>query len=165
MCDAVIALARPVKATVIVNDRADIAKLSDADGVHVGQDDLHAADARRILGGFAIIGLSTHTIEQARAAARESVDYIAVGPIFATSSKHTGYNAVGTTLVGEVRAMLEKEGVAKPIVAIGGITLERAPELIRAGAASVAVIADLLATGHPEARVREYLKAAGGAKA
>ena len=82
ICDQVVAAARPVGAVVIVNDRADIAALSQAAGVHVGQDDLDPADARRILGGFAVVGLSTHSVEQARAAARAPVDYIAVGPIF-----------------------------------------------------------------------------------
>jgi thiamine-phosphate pyrophosphorylase len=152
-------MARPAGAVVIVNDRADIAKLSESGGVHVGQEDLDPADARRIVGGFAVIGLSTHSIEQARVAARAPVDYIAVGPVFDTSTKETGHAAVGTALVREVRAMLDKEGIDKPIVAIGGITLERAADVIRAGAASVAVIADLLSTGNPEARVREYLSA------
>jgi thiamine-phosphate pyrophosphorylase len=163
VCEQVVALARPAGAMVIVNDRADIAKLSDADGVHLGQEDLDPADARRILGGFAMIGLSTHSLEQARAAGRTPVDYIAVGPVFATSSKEVGTAAVGTSLVSEVRAMLDAEGIAKPIIAIGGITLERAPGVIRAGAASVAVISDLLATGDPVARVRDYLRALGEA--
>lgn len=154
-------MARPAGATVIVNDRADIAKLAGADGVHVGQEDLDPADARRILGGFAMIGLSTHSIDQARAASRAPVDYIAVGPVFPTSSKDVASAAVGTSLVSEVRAMLDAEGIAKPIVAIGGITLERAAGVIRAGAASVAVISDLLATGDPAARVRDYLRALG----
>jgi thiamine-phosphate pyrophosphorylase len=165
MCEQVIARSRPAGATVIVNDRADIATLSRADGVHLGQDDLDPADARRILGGFAMIGLSTHSVDQARAAARAPVSYIAVGPVFGTSSKATGYNAVGTALVSEVREMLDKEGVDLPIIAIGGITLERAPEVMRAGAASVAIISDLLSGGDPAARVREFLTALGGARA
>lgn len=159
ICEQVVAAARPAGAVVIVNDRADIAALAQAAGVHVGQDDLDPADARRILGGFAVVGMSTHSVEQARAAARAPVDYIAVGPVFSTSTKVTGHTAVGTALVSDVRAMLDKEGIEKPIVAIGGITLERAAAVIRAGAASVAVISDLLSTGNPEARVREYLSA------
>jgi thiamine-phosphate pyrophosphorylase len=161
MCEQVVASARPANATVIVNDRADIATLSHADGVHLGQDDLDPANARRILGGFATIGLSTHSIDQARAAARAPVTYIAVGPVFGTSSKATGYNAVGTALVSEVREMLDKEGVDLPIVAIGGITLERAPGVLRAGAASVAIISDLLSGADPAVRVREFLAALG----
>jgi thiamine-phosphate pyrophosphorylase len=156
-CEQVIARARPAGATVIVNDRADIATLSHADGVHLGQDDLDPADARRLLGGFATIGLSTHSIDQARAAARAPINYIAVGPVFGTSSKATGVNAVGTALVSAVRKMLDEEGVNLPIVAIGGITLERAPEVLRAGATSVAIISDLLAGDDPAARVREFL--------
>ena len=164
MCEQVLASSRRAGATVIVNDRADIATLSHADGVHLGQDDLDPADARRILGGFATIGLSTHSLDQARAAARAPINYIAVGPVFGTSSKATGYNAVGTALVSDVREMLDREGMDLPIVAIGGITLERAPDVIRAGAASVAIISDLLSGGDPAVRVREFLKALDGAR-
>jgi len=164
MCEEVVASSRRAGATVIVNDRADIATLSHADGVHLGQDDLDPADARRILGGFATIGLSTHSLDQARAAARAPINYIAVGPVFGTSTKATGYHAVGTALVSDVREMLDKEGMDLPIVAIGGITLERAPDVIRAGAASVAIISDLLSGGDPAVRVREFLKALDGAR-
>lgn len=164
MCEQVVASSRRAGATVIVNDRADIAALSHADGVHLGQDDLDPADARRILGGFATIGLSTHSLDQARAAARAPINYIAVGPVFGTSTKATGYHAVGTALVSDVREMLDKEGMDLPIVAIGGITLERAPDVIRAGAASVAIISDLLSGGDPAVRVREFLKALDGAR-
>ena len=97
-------------AMVIVNDRADIAKLSAADGVHVGQDDLDPASARRILGGAAIVGISTHSPDQVRAASRMAVDYIAVGPIFGTSTKDTGYRAVGTAFVSEAAAILRAAG-------------------------------------------------------
>ena len=164
MCEQVVASSRRAGATVIVNDRADIATLSHADGVHLGQDDLDPADARRILGGFATIGLSTHSLDQARAAARAPINYIAVGPVFGTSTKATGYHAVGTALVSDVREMLDKEGMDLPIVAIGGITLERAPDVIRAGAASVAIISDLLSGGDPAVRVRQFLKALDGAR-
>jgi thiamine-phosphate pyrophosphorylase len=159
ICEDVVARAHKAGAIVIVNDRADIAKLSAADGVHVGQDDLDPASARRILGGGSIVGVSTHTAEQVREATTMAVDYIAVGPIFGTSTKDTGYRDVGTAFVSDAAAILRLAGCATPIVAIGGITLERAPDLIRAGAASVAVISDLLSTGDPEARVREYLRA------
>ena len=155
----VVERAHKAGAMVILNDRADIAVLSSADGVHVGQEDLDPASVRRILGSTAIVGISTHTLEQARAASRLAVDYIAVGPIFGTSTKDTGYGAVGTALVGEAAAIIRAAGAATPIVAIGGITLERARGVIQAGAASVAVISDLLSTGNPEARVREYLRA------
>lgn len=143
---------------MIVNDRADIAKLAGAGGVHLGQDDLQPAFARRLLGGDAIIGVSTHSVDQVREAAKMAVDYIAVGPIFSTSTKDTGYRATGAAFVSAAAAVL-REHEAKPIVAIGGITLERAPDVMRAGASSVAVISDLLSTGDPESRVREYLHA------
>jgi thiamine-phosphate pyrophosphorylase len=161
MCDEVIAVARPERALVIVNDRADLAVLSGADGVHVGQDDLTPADARRILGGSALVGLSTHSLEQATVAAAAPVDYIAVGPIFGTRTKDASGEAVGTRLISEVRSMLDARGVHTPIVAIGGITLSRVPEVIEAGAASVAVISDLLSTGNPRGRVREFVDALG----
>jgi thiamine-phosphate pyrophosphorylase len=159
MCEDIVARARKGGAMVIVNDRADIAKLSAADGVHVGQEDLDPASARRILGGAAIVGVSTHTADQVRAASTMAVNYIAVGPIFGTSTKETGYREAGTALVREASGILRSSDCATPIVAIGGITLERAPAVISAGAASVAVISDLLSTGNPETRVREYLRA------
>jgi thiamine-phosphate pyrophosphorylase len=159
MCEDLVMRAHKAGATVIVNDRADIAKLSAADGVHVGQEDLDPESVRRILGSAAIVGMSTHSPDQVRAASTMAVDYIAVGPVFGTSTKETGYRHVGTTFVTEAAKILEDAGSPKPIVAIGGITLERAPDVIRAGAAAVAVISDLLSTGDPEARVREYLRA------
>jgi thiamine-phosphate pyrophosphorylase len=163
MCEQVVARSRPKGATVIVNDRADIAKLAKADGVHVGQDDLDPKSARRILGDSACVGLSTHSTDQARKAAREPINYIAVGPVFSTASKETGYNPVGVEFVSQVSAMLNDEGIDLPIVAIGGITLERAPDVIRAGAASVAIISDLLTGGDPATRVSQFLKALDGA--
>jgi thiamine-phosphate pyrophosphorylase len=153
----VVARAHDMGAIVIVNDRADIARFAGADGVHVGQDDLPPAMARQLLGGQAVVGCSTHTIEQVRAASRMPVDYIAVGPIFGTTSKDTGVSPVGTALVRQARTLLSDAGLDTPIVAIGGITLDRAAAVIGAGATSVAVIADLLSTGDPAARVRAYL--------
>jgi thiamine-phosphate pyrophosphorylase len=149
--DAVVARAHAAGARVIVNDRADIARLSGADGVHVGQGDLAVDEARQILGPDAIVGLSTHDEAQIDAAARTTATYIAVGPIYATATKDTGYPARGLDLVR--RAAL----TGRPVVAIGGITLERAPEVLAAGASSVAVISDLLA-GDPEERVRQFLR-------
>lgn len=149
---AMVALARPYGAQVVINDRADVARLAGADGVHVGQEDLSPAAARALLGSDAIIGFSTHNDEQVAAAAREEVTYIAVGPVFGTATKETGYAPVGLEMVR--RAVT----AGKPVVAIGGITLDTARAVIDAGAASVAVISDLLATGDPERRVREYLE-------
>lgn len=154
LCDLVVERARPYGATVIVNDRADLARLSGATGVHVGQEDLAPADARPIVGESSVIGYSTHTIAQVDQAAREPVDYIAVGPVFGTRTKATGYDAVGLDLV----AAAVRRAHGRPLVAIGGITLETAPSVIAAGAAGVAVISDLLADGNPSGRVAAYLR-------
>ena len=151
LADAAVALARRAGARLIVNDRADLARLSGAAGVHVGQEDLPVEEARRIAGPDAIVGISTHDEAQVAAAMRTTASYIAVGPIYGTASKDTGYTARGLDLV-----RLASSG-EKPIVAIGGITLERAPEVIAAGAASVAVISDLLTGGDPAARTRAFL--------
>jgi len=151
----VVDLSRKAGAQVIVNDRADIARLADAAGVHVGQDDLAPSYVRQLLGPDRMIGLSTHSITQLDAAMEQPIDYVAVGPVFGTASKDTGYDAVGLTLVREAAARARVRGL--PVVAIGGITLERAEDVLRAGATSVAIISDLLSTGDPRARVREYL--------
>ena len=154
---AVVQLAHRHQALVIINDRADIARLADADGVHVGQEDLAPAAVRAIVGDTAIVGLSTHTTEQVDRAVREPVSYVAVGPVFGTSTKATGYEPIGLERVREAARRARARGL--PLVAIGGITLENASSVLDAGAASVAVISDLLATGDPEARVRAFLKA------
>ena len=158
--DHLVRAAEPYGASIIVNDRVDLALLAGAAGAHVGQEDLPPAAARRLLGPEATIGYSTHTAAQIEAAAEEPVSYIAIGPVFGTRTKTTGYDAVGLALVAE--AALRSRG--RPVVAIGGITLDRAPEAIAAGASSVAVITDLLAGGDPRARVAAYLRALGSAK-
>jgi thiamine-phosphate pyrophosphorylase len=140
---------------LIVNDRPDIALLAGAGGVHVGQDDLSAEDARAICGPDRWVGLSTHTLEQLAAAERTSADYIAFGPIFPTATKKNPDPVVGTELLRKARQMTKK-----PLVAIGGITLERAAEVYRAGADSLAVIRDLICAQDPGARAREYLAVA-----
>jgi thiamine-phosphate pyrophosphorylase len=137
-------------ATVIVNDRADIARMSGAGGVHVGQEDLTPAQVRAVA-GHTVVGLSTHDPEQVTAGLASGADYLAVGPIFGTATKDTGFDARGLGLVEHAA------GRGKPIVAIGGITLERASSVIAAGAASVAVITDLLTGADPETRARDYL--------
>jgi thiamine-phosphate pyrophosphorylase len=149
-----VALMRAAGARLIVNDRPDIARMSGAAGVHVGQDDLPVADARQIVGSGAVIGVSTHDAAQLDAALGTGADYFAVGPIYGTSTKDTGYTARGLGLVRDAASRTKA-----PVVAIGGITLERAPEVIAAGAASVAVISDLLTGGDPAARVRAFLDA------
>ena len=149
---AVVEAARPFGAAVIVNDRADVARLAGAAGVHVGQEDLSPADVRAVLGPHAIVGFSTHTLDQFERALREPASYLAIGPVFGTSTKATGYDAVGLALV-EAAAGLDS---TRPIVAIGGVTLDNAASAWAAGARSVAVIGDLLAGGDPRARVASY---------
>jgi thiamine-phosphate pyrophosphorylase len=143
-------------ARVVVNDRADIARLAGADGVHLGQEDLGPKAARSIVGDTALVGLSTHTLDQIDAALAQPVSYLAIGPVFTTATKATGYQAVGLDRVREAAARARTRQL--PVVAIGGITLESAPGVIQAGAASVAVIGDLLSGGDPERRVRSYLE-------
>ena len=154
LCRRIVQLARPHAGVVIVNDRVDVAKLAGAAGVHLGQDDLSPAEARAILGPDAIVGLSTHTLEQVERAIREPISYVAVGPVFGTTTKDIGYSAVGLALV----ASAARAAGACPIVSIGGITLDNAPSVLAAGATSLAVIGDLLATADPQARVAHYVR-------
>jgi thiamine-phosphate pyrophosphorylase len=156
---AVVELAHAAGAIVIVNDRADIARLAGADGVHVGQEDLSPQQVRTVAGPSAIVGLSTHTVEQVDRAVLEPVGYVAVGPVFATATKATGYDRIGLEMVGDAAARTGAH--QRPLVAIGGITLENARAVLDAGATSVAVIRDLLAGGGPESRVRAFLQALG----
>jgi thiamine-phosphate pyrophosphorylase len=142
------------RAAVVVNDRADVATLAGAAGVHVGQDDLTVPDARRVVGPAAIVGLSTHSVAQAAAALAQPLSYLAIGPVYPTGSKTTGYAALGLDVVREVAALTRPRGL--PLVAIGGITLERAPLVLAAGASSVCVISDLL-RGDPGACARRFL--------
>jgi thiamine-phosphate pyrophosphorylase len=142
----------------IVNDRPDIALLAGAGGVHVGQDDLDVEEARAICGQQRWVGVSTHTLEQVVAANRTSADYIAVGPIFPTTTKENPDAVVGTELLRQARRI-----TTKPLVAIGGITLERAAEVYLAGADSLAVIRDLICAASPGDRAREYLEVAPSA--
>jgi thiamine-phosphate pyrophosphorylase len=131
-------LCREAGARFIVNDRADFALLLGA-GLHVGQDDLAPSDARRVIGPDAVLGFSSHNLEQLCSAAAEPVDYVALGPVFATGTKRNPDPVVGVEEVRRCRALL-----GKPLVAIGGITLENALSVLAAGADSVALIAGLL---------------------
>jgi len=151
LADTLVQRCREVGALLIVNDRADIARLSGAAGVHVGQDDLSVSAVRRILDESAIIGLSTHDDRQVDRAIAEQPSYVAVGPVFGTSTKDTGYSARGLDLVRRAA------GRGTPVVAIGGITLQHVPDLVHAGAAGVAVISDLLTSDDPEGRTREFI--------
>ena len=143
----------PRDVTFIVNDRADVAALAGAGGVHVGQEDLGAEEARAVVGWSKLVGISTHNRAQFEQAAATSADYIAVGPIFSTSTKSNPDPVVGTEFIRQTRRL-----TAKPIVAIGGITLECAAEVVRAGADSVAVISDILRARKPAERARQFLE-------
>jgi len=150
--EAIGPLARAAGALLLVNDRADIARAVDADGVHLGQDDLPVPAARRVLGAGRLVGVSTHDLDEARAAEAAGADYIGVGPILATTSKEKPLTPRGLELVRAVRA-----AVRCPIVAIGGITPETAPAVRAAGADAVAMIGALVRAADPAAAVREVL--------
>jgi thiamine-phosphate pyrophosphorylase len=148
----VAALCREAGALFVINDRADIAKLLDT-SLHLGQDDLPPADARRVLGEGALIGFSTHNEAQVRAAAGEPVDYLAIGPIFGTASKRNPDPLVGLEELRRLRRL-----TARPLVAIGGITRANARSVLEAGADSVAVIGDLFPEdGNVRRRVEEWI--------
>jgi thiamine-phosphate pyrophosphorylase len=149
-------LARRRKCKLIVNDRADVAWLARAHGVHVGQEDLSVKLARKILGPEKIVGISTHNLEQALAADKTTANYIAVGPIFETKTKEKPSPVVG--LAGLKAIRLE---ISKPIVAIGGITLENAVDVMAAGADAVAVISDLLGARDIAKRAGEFIARLG----
>ncbi|HEY2921452.1 MAG TPA: thiamine phosphate synthase [Candidatus Binatia bacterium] len=123
---------------LIVNDRVDIALACDADGVHLGQDDLPVAAGRKLMGDK-IVGISTHAIDQVREAEQNGADYIGFGPMFGTMTKATGYSARGVEMLRQVRA-----AVKLPIVAIGGITEQNVRQVWQAGADSAAIISDIL---------------------
>jgi thiamine-phosphate pyrophosphorylase len=148
----------PLKVLVVVNDRPDVAALAGAQGVHVGQEDLDAEKARQVVGTEKLVGVSTHNLEQFQSAAASSADYIAIGPIFATGTKSNPDPVIGTEFIRKVSLLTDK-----PIVAIGGITLERAPEIIESGADSVAVISDILRAHEPGMRARQYIDLLGAA--
>ena len=154
LCEAIVSVATPYGGWVIVNDRADLAVLANAAGVHVGQDDLAPADARRLVGPDRIVGCSTHTTAQIETAIREPISYLAIGPVFGTRTKDTGYSAIGLAMVSTAARLAG----TIPVVAIGGITIDTAESVLRAGATSVAVIGDLLAHGNPQGRVAAYLQ-------
>lgn len=146
-------VARRLGVQIIINDRVDIAIAVKADGVHLGQDDLPPDRARRLLGESRVIGFSAHVLEQALAADAAGIDYLAIGPVFQTSTKDNPDPVVGLETVSEVRRL-----VSTPLVAIGGITLETARTVIEAGANSVAVISDLLSAGDITERTRRFIE-------
>ena len=135
-----LAAGRELGAKILINDRVDLCLALGADGVHLGQDDLNPVEARKILGDKALIGFSTHNLTQIAEALNFPIDYLAIGPIYATSSKERPDPVVGTALLREVKAALGDI----PLVAIGGITPTTARDVIDAGADSVAMISALL---------------------
>ena len=139
---AALKIARELGVKIIVNDRVDLALALHADGVHLGQDDMTPEAARGLLGPNSIIGVSTHNLDQAQIAASAPVDYVAIGPIFPTSTKESNNPPVGLAGIREVRTLLRN----LPLVAIGGITLSNKEQVLGAGADAVAVIRDLWAS-------------------
>ena len=149
----------PAGVGVIINDRPDIAVMIGAAGTHVGQEDLPVEDARRICASPRWVGVSTHNLEQFRQAALTSADYIAVGPIFPTATKENPDPIVGLEFVRIARKLTKK-----PLVAIGGITVESAGAVFQAGADCVAVVQELNFASDPAARAKEFLAIAERAR-
>lgn len=153
--EAALRVAREYGARLIINDRADIALALGADGAHFGQDDLRPTAARRVLGDDAIIGFSTHNVEQVTEATQLPASYIAFGPIYATSSKDNPDPVVGLDALRRARSLTR----GLPLVAIGGITQANARAVLEAGADSVAVISSILSTDPADItrRMRRHL--------
>jgi thiamine-phosphate pyrophosphorylase len=145
-------LCRDAHALFVVNDRADLAAITGA-ALHLGQDDLTPSAARKVVGPKTLLGFSTHNESQLRAAAAEPADYLALGPIFGTASKHNPDPIVGIDEMRRLRPLTDR-----PLVAIGGITRANARSVLAAGADSVAIIADLFAEdGNMRARTEEWV--------
>jgi thiamine-phosphate pyrophosphorylase len=142
--------------TLIMNDRADFCLAAGFDGVHVGQQDISPEGARRVVGAKHIVGLSTHSPKQMAEALSEPVDYLAIGPVFATASKQDADPVVGVAGVAAVRRLLRDSGRALPLVAIGGITRANAEAVLKAGADAVAVIGDI--SRSPRESAREFFR-------
>jgi thiamine-phosphate pyrophosphorylase len=143
---------------LLVNDHPDVAKACGAAGVHLGQDDMPVAFARRLLGREAVIGISVNTPDEARRAELEGADYVGAGPAFATSTKETALAVLGPQGIGQIR-----RATALPIVAIGGIAPANAPELARAGASGIAVVSAILGAPDPRRAAADLLRAFRGA--
>jgi thiamine-phosphate pyrophosphorylase len=140
-------------ALFLVNDRVDVALAVDADGVHIGQDDMPYEYARKILGAEKIIGVTVHDVNEADAAEKEGADYVGLSPIFATSTKEDAGNACGISMVSQVR-----ESIQLPIVAIGGISRANAGEVIHAGADAVCAISAVVASDDVYGEVGEFIR-------
>ena len=147
---AAVRLARSAGAKIIINDRVDVALALQADGVHLGQSDLPVAAARRLLGDGAVIGYSTHNLEQVRAALRLSIDYLAFGPIFPTNSKQNPDPVAGLNALARVQSL----AAPLPVVAIGGINQTNLRAVLDGGANSAAIISAIV--GPPEAITERF---------
>lgn len=148
-------LAKRHDARILINDRVDLALLAGAAGVHLGQDDVPVSRARQILGPEALVGLSTHNLDQFKQACQEPVNYIAVGPVFPTRSKADAEPVLGLSFLELARGLTEL-----PLVAVGGINLERAEQVWRLGIESVAVLSDIVQHVSPRRRFQQYLELA-----
>jgi thiamine-phosphate pyrophosphorylase len=154
-----LAITRPSGVPLIVNDRVDVALAIDADGAHVGQDDLPVPDARRLLGSDKIVGTSAATVEEARQAEADGADYVGVGSIYSTASKPDAGAAIGGDALRRIR-----DAIRIPVVAIGGITPANAAEAIRAGAHGVAVISTVVGADDVAAAARVLTEVVRAAK-
>ncbi|MCD4829132.1 MAG: thiamine phosphate synthase [Candidatus Cloacimonetes bacterium] len=148
---------RGTDTALFINDRPDIAALCDADGLHLGQDDMSLGEARRIVGDDMRIGLSTHSLEQASAALAQQPDYIGFGPLWSTPTKANPDPIVGTGLLSQVLAIADV-----PVVAIGGIFPERIPEVLAAGARNLALVRHFMDTDDPAPRIAEVMAMLAG---
>jgi len=145
--------------TLIINDHIDICRAAHADGVHLGQDDFPAREARELLGPLAIIGVSTHSVEQALQAKEEGADYINVGPIFATQTKEHSGPPVGIELFRQVRKLVDI-----PITVMGGINLNNVNQLLDAGAERIAVVSAVVGAEDIAGTVKEFRQRIARAK-
>lgn len=150
---ALINLLRPRNIPLIVNDRVDVALAADADGVHLGQSDMHISDARALVGPGKLIGISAETQDDAIQAEREGADYIGVSPVFSTATKKDIANPLGLEGVQEMR-----KNVAIPLVGIGGISEQNAAEVMRSGADGVAVVSAIVSAACPESSARRIFE-------
>lgn len=152
-------ITRKYGAYLLINDRCDVALAVEADGVHLGQEDMPLKEARRILGAEAIIGISVENEEQSLLAEREGADYLGVGPIYATTTKPDAGKAVGLEQIHRIRAVS-----SLPIVAVGGIQASNAPEVLSAGASAIAVISAVAGAENMEEAIHALLNCFPGGK-
>jgi thiamine-phosphate pyrophosphorylase len=155
----------PLDIPLIINDRVDVALAAEADGVHIGQDDMSAADARLLLGRTAIIGLSIKSVQQAKEAPLEHLDYVAIGGVYGTTSKDNTAAPIGLSGLREIVQTIRARDPKCPICAIAGITEGNAADVIAAGADGVAVISALSLASEPAMAARNLRAAVDGALA